>query len=335
MRIAITGSVGFIGMHLSQFLVGKGLEPAVSIDSLQPIYGPELVTMRINELEEANLKIDVMELAESSPSLLAEKFQKCDVVIHLAANAGVRTSSLLPQDYNRSNVIGFINVLEAVRIAKPKLFMFASSSSVYGNSKQLLQKEDSATGLNLSSHYAATKWTNEILAQSYAELFSIKTIAMRFFTVYGNLGRPDMAYMSFMNSILTDKTIEIYGSDGGRRSYSHVSDVVRVIYEIIMNAKSSNFVNLNSNYFEALNIGNEMNSSALDIVKLLEKYSGQSAKTKYVNRPIFDVDSTKCSMEKTFSLIPKFEFIDIDRGIATFSEWYIKYFSEKEHPRLF
>ena len=141
------------------------------------------------------------------------------------------------QKYSNSNVVGFVNLLEAVRVTKPSLFIFASSSSVYGNSKNSIQFEESADGLNLASYYAATKWPNEILARRYAGIYEINTVALRFFTVYGNYGRLDMTYMSFLDSLLTGKEIEIYGTDGGRRSYSHVTDVVSTIHQIIEASK--------------------------------------------------------------------------------------------------
>ena len=326
MKIAITGSAGFIGMHLSQFLARNGYSEQLNIDFLNPIYGPELSTLRTQELKKEGLSIDQIDLSATTPKILAEKLENCEIVIHLAANAGVRTSAVAPYSYSQSNVNGFVNLLEAIRLTRPSLFMFASSSSVYGNSPTIIQDEESANGLNLNSYYAATKWTNEILARSYANAYNLNMVALRFFTVYGNYGRPDMAYMSFMKSLVEGRTIEIYGTDGGKRSYTHISDVVKTIYELINSPKIKSQSQKNSTFFNALNIGNEENSSAIEILKILESSSKLQPQLKFVARPSFDVDSTKCSMDKTFTYIPKFEFLKIEKGIAAFASWYLDYF---------
>ena len=135
--------------------------------------------------------------------------------------------------------------------------------------------------------------------------------------------------MSFLDSLLTGKEIEIYGTDGGRRSYSHVTDVVSTIHQIIEASKIVNNELSKSNYFEVLNIGNPENTSALELLNLLERYSGRTAHLRFVKRPIFDVYNTKCSMEKTFSYIPRFDFLNVEQGIALFTPWYLDYFSKK------
>ena len=209
-------------------------------------------------------------------------------------------------------------------MSKPKLFLFASSSSVYGNSNSNVpQVEDSASGLNLASYYAATKWTNEILARSHARNYGINSVALRFFTVYGSYGRPDMAYMTFLDKILKAQEIELYGETGGYRSFSHVLDVVNMISALIESETLLSELNKSDNHFEALNLGNSETSSARELINLLEEKSRKIASIKIVTRPPFDVNATHASMERTFTYIEKRKFVNLEKGISEFVSWYM------------
>ena len=327
MKIVVTGAAGFIGMHLVEYLNVAGHDVSCAIDSLNPIYGPNLAQSRRIKLVNQGIMILEADLGKISVQELSKKFLGADIVIHLAAFAGVRQSAATPHEYSLSNLTAFTNVLEAVRISKPKLFLFASSSSVYGNSNSdVPQEEESATGLNLASYYAATKWTNEILARSHARNHGINTVALRFFTVYGSYGRPDMAYMTFLEKILKSQEIELYGETGGSRSFSHVHDVVSVISDLIDNKTLLSKLNNSDSHFEALNIGNTETSTARELISSLEVIIKKKASIKIVTRPPFDVNATYASMEKTFSYIKYKKFINLEQGISEFTSWYLKYY---------
>lgn len=331
MKIVVTGAAGFIGMHLVEHLKSAGHEVTYAIDSLKPIYGPELAKFRKVKLANLGIKILEADLDKISIQELIEKFRGADIIVHLAAFAGVRQSALTPHEYSHSNLMGFANVLEAIRVSQPKLFLFASSSSVYGNSNSdVPQEEESASGLNLASYYAATKWTNEILARSHARNYGINSVALRFFTVYGSYGRPDMAYMTFIDKILNNQEIELYGETGGSRSFSHVFDVVGVISALIESETLLSKLNKSNNHFEALNIGNSETSSARELINLLEDKCRKKAAIKIVTRPAFDVDATHASMERTFTYIEKRKFVKLEQGISEFARWYMNDYLEQQ-----
>ncbi len=328
MKIAITGAAGFIGMHLCEYLVQEGHEIICAIDSLKPIYGTNMAEVRANRLEKFGLHISQIDIAKVPTYEVIEKFSGAEVVIHLAAYAGVRQSALMPHEYSASNLTGFANVLEAVRCIKPSLFLFASSSSVYGNTSVTQpQEERTATGLNLASYYAATKWTNEILARSHAKNYEINTVGMRFFTVYGPHGRPDMAYMKFLEKIQKKEVIELYGIDGGKRSYSYITDVIRIIESLIKSPTLLTKLKNSPNHFEALNIGNTESYAALELIGYLEQESKQKATISIVDRPLFDVNATQASMNKTnFYIGEQKEFTNLKVGTAKFTRWYLDEF---------
>ncbi len=326
MRFAVTGVTGFVGMHLAKYLVNQGHEVVYSCDTMTPIYGGKIAQARLANLAAADINFEVSDLASTTPILLAEKIKDAEVVIHLAANAGVRQSALNPYEYSKSNLIGFSNVLEAVRLSKPKLFLFASSSSIYGQSVVAgPQVESSATGLNLASYYACTKWANEILAMNIAKTFEINSIALRFFTVYGSYGRPDMAYWSFAEKVLRSETISLYGSEGGSRSFSHVSDVASMIEKLSTSNTLLTSLEQSASHFEALNIGNENSVSTLDLLNILGNQLNREPVYEISARPTFDVDKTWASMSKTYEYVNRTEFVDLETGLREFTDWFLRY----------
>jgi UDP-glucuronate 4-epimerase len=328
MRFAITGVTGFIGMHLANHLVSNGHEVVYSCDTTTPIYGGNVSELRQFKLKKLPINFEVCDLCKTDPDSLAKKIDKADVVIHLAANAGVRQSALTPFAYSKSNIDAFSVVLEAVRIANTQLFMFASSSSVYGNfDNHTEQREELATGLNLASYYAATKWANEVMAKTYAENFNLRIAALRFFTVYGSYGRPDMAYWTFAQKILTKSIIELYGDDGGSRSFSHVSNIVDLISQLSESKSLDEFLSTPDNNFVALNLGNPKNEPTLALIKNLSYLLNSTANIKRIERPKFDVDYTQASMEKTLSFVGEIKFLNIEDGLPEFSSWYIDNFN--------
>ena len=328
MRFAVTGVTGFIGMHLVKFLRAQGHDVVYSCDTMTPIYGGNIAKARLLNLVPTDINFQINDLANIDPVILAHEIQDAEVVIHLAANAGVRQSALNPYEYSKSNLVGFSNVLEAVRLSKPNLFLFASSSSIYGQSTVAgPQIESSATGLNLASYYASTKWANEILAMNIAKTFQIDSVALRFFTVYGSYGRPDMAYWTFAEKVLKSETIGLYGSDGGSRSFSHVSDIVSMIEKLSKSNTLRSSLQSSSNHFEALNIGNENSVSTLEMLHILGRQFNREPIFEISERPTFDVDKTWASMNKTYKYVERTEFLDLETGLQEFTGWFSTYFS--------
>ena len=328
MKIVVTGAAGFIGMHLCENLIKRGHEITCAIDSLNPVYDRNLSNLRSERLRKSGINITQVDIAKISIEEIVKRISGADVIVHLAAYAGVRQSEITPNKYSISNLTGFANILEAVRIVKPNIFLFASSSSVYGETNSTnTQLEESATGLNLVSYYAATKWVNEVLAQSHAKNYKINSVAMRFFTVYGIYGRPDMSYMTFLEKILNGDEIELFGQNGGQRSFSYVLDVANIIGSLIESETLISKLNNSIAHFEALNIGNSKTDTARGLIQILEQESQKKANIKIVERPSFDVSATNASMIKTFSnLNHKQEFTNLTDGIKEFTKWYLNDF---------
>lgn len=328
MKIVVTGAAGFIGMHLCENLIKRGHEITCAIDSLNPVYDRNLSNLRSERLRKSGINITQVDIAKISIEEIVKRISGADVIVHLAAYAGVRQSEITPNKYSISNLTGFANILEAVRIVKPNIFLFASSSSVYGETNSTnTQLEESATGLNLVSYYAATKWVNEVLAQSHAKNYKINSVAMRFFTVYGIYGRPDMSYMTFLEKILNGDEIELFGQNGGQRSFSYVLDVANIIGSLIESETLISKLNNSTTHFEALNIGSSKTDTARSLIQILEQESQKKANIKIVERPSFDVSATSASMIKTFSYLNnKHEFTNLTDGIKEFTQWYLNDF---------
>jgi UDP-glucuronate 4-epimerase len=315
MRIGITGAAGFIGMHLTESLLKAGHE-VVGIDSLQPAYGGELSQMRSKYLEnEYGFRIAVLDIAECEQSDLLNSFSGCEVVVHLAAWPGVRQGQLLPALYAKNNVLAFSKMIEAMRNLKPKHFLYASSSSIYGDlAQQGPVIESDATGLNLKSYYAATKWMNETEARATQELVDFPLTGLRFFTVYGPWGRPDMAYWSFLEKIKKDEEISLYGETGGSRNFTYIADCVDVLAKLIEVPLSAEHRSINIACGEPDETINFLNAIA-DCAKL-------PAKIKVVERPKVDVEKTWADLGKIGGLVTLPKQTPLSEGVANFVSWY-------------
>ncbi len=231
MRVLVTGTAGFIGFHLARRLKSDGHEVA-GLDNMSPYYDIALKQARLEALLDAGIGVAEVDLCDKTA--LAEVWQKADpeVVVHLAAQAGVRYSLDNPQAYVDSNLTGFSNMLELVRSAKPAHFLYASTSSVYGANTTLPWSEKHPVEHPVS-FYAATKKSNEMMAHSYSDLFRLPMTGMRFFTVYGEWGRPDMAFFKFADAMLKGEPIEVYNHGKMTRDFTHVSDVVDAITGLV------------------------------------------------------------------------------------------------------
>ena len=318
MKIGITGAAGFIGMHLTDSLLLNGHE-VVGIDSFNPAYGGELSAHRANNLKELhNFEIQPMDISETEISELIRVFGDCDVVIHLAAWPGVRQGQLMPKFYAKNNVAAFSNILEAVRKINPKHFMYASSSSVYGDlAKNGPVRDTDASGLNLKSSYAATKWMNEIEARASEELVDFPMTALRFFTVYGPWGRPDMAYWSFLEKIKSNQEISLYGETGGSRNFTYINDSVKILVSLIGSDLTAKH--------RSLNIACGDPDETIQMLKAIAIATKSEPKIRIVERPKVDVEKTWADLQNISELITLPQQTPLVSGVREFVSWYESY----------
>lgn len=315
-RIFLTGAAGFIGSHVSQALLEQGNE-VLGIDDLNDYYNPAWKKENLAKLENfTNFtfeKIDIrrQEAVEASLS----KFQP-QVVVHLAARAGVRASIKEPVLYQSTNVGGTLHILEAIRKAQVKTshpikLVFASSSSVYGNQKKVPFSETDPCNHPISP-YAATKKAGEMLCHTYAKLYQIPTVALRFFTVYGPAGRPDMAPWLFTEAILKDQVIKQFGSGESRRDYTYIDDIVKGVVAATELERR----------WEVINLGNNQPVSLVDFIKTLEKVIGRKAQIKQVVMPPGDVQQTYAQIDKARELLGFEPSTSLEEGLQKFVEWF-------------
>ncbi len=314
-KILVTGGAGFIGAHLAKKLIEQN-NRLVIIDNLNDYYEPKLKRDRLKILLKGKkfkfYKADISHKAALGKIFKKHKF---DYICHLAAQAGVRYSLTNPDAYEKSNVLGTLNLLELARQFKVKKFIFASSSSVYGqNSKRPFRETDRTD--SPVSFYAATKKSGEHLTHAFYKLYGMKICALRFFTVYGPWGRPDMAYFKFADLMRKNKPIEIYNHGKMRRDFTYVDDIVAGV----MSALKRNFT------YEIINLGNDRPEKLMDLVGLLEKYFGVKAKKKYLPMQAGDVTATWADTKKAKKLLNYRPKTSLEQGIKKFVEWYKLYY---------
>lgn len=333
MKILITGAGGFIGFHLAQRLLSDG-HSLIGIDNLNDYYDVQLKESRLNLLMHNELfqffKIDIKD-HNSIMSLF--KQEQPTHVIHLAAQAGVRYSIENPMAYVDSNLIGFVNMLEACRHYPVKHFMYASSSSVYGGNKIA----PFSTNHNVDhpvSLYAATKKSNELLAHSYSHLYHIPTTGLRFFTVYGPYGRPDMAYFSFTQDILAGRPIKVFNHGQMERDFTYIDDIVEGILQLIPKAPIANKLwdeshdSISESFapYKIYNIGNNNPIPLMRFIHALESSIGIEAKKIYMDMQPGDVLRTYADVSDLEHDIGFKPSTTIEEGINRFIEWYLDYY---------
>ncbi len=314
----ITGSAGFIGFHLSNKMLSKGFK-VIGIDNLNNYYDVQLKKKRNNILKKNKnytfKKIDIKDYKSLETVFKKKKIHK---VIHLAAQAGVRYSLKNPKSYIDNNVNGFFNILEISKNYKVKKFVYASTSSIYGLQKKFPLKENFNTD-NPIQLYAATKKSNELMATSYSHLYKMDTVGLRFFTVYGPWGRPDMALFKFTKNIIKDKPIEVFNKGKHVRDFTYVDDIVDGIIKIVLNKKNK----FGSKIF---NIGNGKKIKLLKYIQLIEKNLKKKARKKFLPLQKGDVYKTHSDIrliKKHYNYHPK---TDVNHGVKKFIKWYISYF---------
>lgn len=329
-RILVTGSAGFIGFHLVKKLLDNGYE-VIGIDNINNYYDVKLKKSRLEEIQNfinkrsLNKKYKFFKIDLANKSSLKKLFNEntFDYVVNLAAQAGVRYSLENPDAYVESNLIGFVNLLECCREKPIKHFLFASSSSVYGmNIKQPFSTSDN-TDFPISL-YAATKKSNELIAHSYSHLFKIPSTGLRFFTVYGPYGRPDMAYFKFTKLIEDNKKIDIYNNGKMKRDFTYIDDIIEGVFKVMKSPPKSmisNVTNAKAPY-RLLNIGNN-NPVTLDrFISAIEKSLSKKAKKNMLPMQDGDVPITYADIS---DLCEQFGFhpsTSIEDGIDEFVKWY-------------
>jgi UDP-glucuronate 4-epimerase len=330
MKILITGAAGFIGFHLSNYLLKKK-HYVTGIDNLNKYYDVALKKNRLAILKKFKnfffYKIDLADKKKLFKSLQNKKF---DIVINLAAQAGVRYSILNPDQYLKSNIVGFCNLLNLIKDKKIKHFLFASTSSVYGNNNFKTFKESYPSVFPIQ-FYAATKRSNELIAHSYSFIYNIPSTALRFFTVYGPWGRPDMALFKFTKNIINKKQIEVYNYGNHKRDFTYIDDVVRSIYLLInkkpSKSKNNNLSNSKDAPFSIINIGGGKKVKLMNFIREIEKNLFQKAKIKYLPLQRGDVVDTSCNTNKIKKCINFIPSINYKTGVKNFIQWYKSYYN--------
>ena len=338
MSILVTGSAGFIGFHLTKKLLELGQE-VIGLDNINSYYDINLKYSRneflVNLAKESNysfnfFKKDIVDLDQLND--IFEKFD-IDIVVNLAAQAGVRYSIENPHAYISSNLIGFGNILEMCRNHNVKHLVYASSSSVYGGNKKFPFSEKHIVDHPISL-YAATKKSNELMAHTYSHLYNLPTTGLRFFTVYGPWGRPDMALFLFTKAILENKPIKIFNHGDMTRDFTYIDDIVesliRVIKKIPQSDKNLELKNLSSERswapYRIFNIGNSNPTSLIDFIKAIENELGKTAAKDYYEMQPGDVSCTSADtseLEKWINFKPR---TSVNHGISEFINWYKNYY---------
>ena len=314
--ILVTGVSGFIGYHLAKSLLIDGIK-ILGIDNINTYYDVNLKNARLKELSNYKnftfKKIDISDRSELKKIFIEYKPFK---VVNLAAQAGVRYSLKNPFAYMDSNVVGFLNILEFCKDYKVEGLIYASSSSVYGNNKKIPFSTDDRVD-NPISLYAATKKSNELMAYTYSHLYNLKTTGLRFFTVYGPWGRPDMAYYIFTNKILNNKTIDVYNNGEMKRDFTYIDDIISGLRSAI-----------DKNYkCEIFNLGNNKSDKLMDFIGIIENELKIKAKINFKPIQPGDVEKTYADINRTKKMLSYNPKVNLKNGMKNFIEWYKSFYN--------
>ena len=336
MKLLVTGAAGFIGFHTAKSLLEQG-HAVVGLDNLNSYYDPALKRARLAMLEDFAAfrfaKIDITDPEAMRELFARENFQR---VVHLAAQAGVRYSIQNPQAYIESNITGFLQVIEGCRHHGVEHLVYASTSSVYGANTRMPFSEEQCVDHPLTL-YAATKKSNELMAHSYSSLYGLPTTGLRFFTVYGPWGRPDMALFLFTKNILAGKPIDVYYEGHHQRDFTYVDDVVRGVVATVDHVAAPN-PHWNSDApspsssrapYKIYNIGNQRPVTLLRFIEVLEQCLGRTAIKHLMPMQLGDVPDTAADVEALARDVGYRPSTALEEGVKHFVEWYLRYYHAK------
>jgi UDP-glucuronate 4-epimerase len=322
MRVLITGVAGFIGYHLAQRLLAEGSE-VYGIDNLNDYYDVNLKKDRLDQLQpQAQFRFELLDLSDRPAITQLFQDHRFDIVVNLAAQAGVRYSLENPHAYVDSNMTGFVNLLEGCRHSGVQHLVFASSSSVYGaNAKIPFSTTDNVD--HPISLYAATKKANELIAHVYSHLYHIPITGLRFFTVYGPWGRPDMAYFKFVRAIEAGQSIDVYNFGEMQRDFTYIDDVIEGVVRVMQNPPLSE----DTAPYKLYNIGNNKPVPLLRFIEVVEQSLGKTAQKNLLPMQPGDVPVTYADVNDLMRDVGFRPSTPIEVGIARFVEWYRDYYS--------
>ena len=311
MKYLVTGGAGFIGFHTAKRLLDEGKEVVV-IDNFNPYYDPKLKRDRAALLKGAKIyEYDISDFQKVNEVFKAEKFDK---VIHLAACAGVRYSMENPWEFIKSNILGTLNIFEACKQNNVKDVVYASSSSVYGGATKLPSSESDNVDFPISV-YAETKRDNELLAWTYHKMFGLNLTGLRFFTVYGPYGRPDMAAWLFADAIRNKKPLNIFNYGKQKRDFTYVADIVDGILKASDKAYG----------YDVFNLGNDNPTPLMRFVELVEENMGAKGEHNMMPRALGDVDETRADLAKVKKMLGWQPKVEIEEGMKNFITWFKEY----------
>lgn len=356
MKILVTGSAGFIGFFLTKRLLERGDE-VVGLDNINDYYDVNLKYSRLaeNGIDQdrivwnkevqsgtySNYRFIKLNLEDKNELLNLCKKEKFDMIAHLAAQAGVRSSITNPDAYVQSNVVGFLNILEASRHNQIGHLVYASSSSVYGLNEQIPFSVSNCTNHPVSL-YAATKKSNELMAHVYSYLFNVPTTGLRFFTVYGPWGRPDMAYFSFTDAIMKEQPIKVFNQGKMKRDFTYIDDVVEGIMNVLDQPATPTGTwnaldpdpSCSPASYRIYNIGNDNPVELMDFIREIEKNCGKLAKLEMLDEQKTDVSATWADVNELFDNFNYKPSTSIQTGLKAFTNWFRKYYLPDIQPEI-
>ncbi|GBD61287.1 Protein CapI [Tetragenococcus halophilus subsp. halophilus] len=332
MKILITGTAGFIGSHLAKRLISQGYE-VVGVDNINDYYSVQLKKDRLKSIGNNNFTFYKLNLEDYEGLNQVFSDEQPSVVVNLAAQAGVRYSLENPHAYIDSNIVGFMNILECCRHYKVDNLIYASSSSVYGaNTTKPFKTSDNID--HPLSLYAATKKSNELMAHTYSHLYNLPTTGLRFFTVYGPWGRPDMALFKFTKAIINDEAIDVYNHGKMLRDFTYVDDIVEAVSRLVNKPATSNpewngadpDPSSSSAPYKIYNIGNNSPVRLMEFVEAIENKLGKVAKKNYMDLQPGDVPETYANVDDLYRDIDFKPETTIQDGVNKFIDWYLEYY---------
>jgi UDP-glucuronate 4-epimerase len=333
MKVVVTGVAGFIGHSVCLSLLARG-DTVIGVDDLNDYYDVRLKQARLDSIQShpnsKNFKFVKLDLAEQAATATLFTDEKPENVIHLAAQAGVRYSLENPHAYISSNIVAFINVLEACRAIKPQHLVYASSSSVYGGNTKLPFSEADNVDHPVSL-YAATKKANELMAHTYSHLFGLPTTGLRFFTVYGPWGRPDMAPFLFADAILNNKPIKVFNHGDMLRDFTYIDDIVEGVVRVLGKPATPEIHALGASIhapYRLFNIGNNQPEKLLDFIGLLEKALGKEAQKEFLPMQAGDVKATYADTSTLEAWVGFKPNTSLQIGVEKFVKWYRQYYQQ-------